>query len=458
MHLASPTVESRATQPAVPASVRKTKTVRFSLQEQDSQKRSPGNKDPVPSKTSPAARHTSTKHTQTNRSDMSEPRPKHSILLNSSVKYTHTTNCYSSFSKQENSQDSGAFCHSVSGTHANRSLLKSTSHTVTLLTRHNQEELISSDNYQSSSICVNTFSEKVSLQMRKFKHYTYSAACNCSAKNTKTKLNTSTNTPGSTCSPNKLSSVTTALDGDLSLHCTPRKRSTSAQRDRNNTNHHENPSTESAPPNRHASLSTPEHAQAYSNTPAASKQLLSTTPRHTCHQLSGDTNKKEDFTAQHAKTTFSYSATNSQPRPANPTDHPTNLLPEDPSKNFIMRKSLSTPCTHGRTGSHTPNASEMPKLFNMPQNPGLTATPCRPPPQAEERAPHSGSRSSTGEKNTRPFVRRPQENLDLLSSFMTLRNVSRYPVEQRPEATPLRTTGEQTDHVCRFTTVQFHIG
>lgn len=139
-----------------------------------------------------------------------------------------------------------------------------------------------------------------------------------------------------------------------------------------------------------------------------------------------------------AETTTQISRT---PVPTKPTNHPSNLLPNDPSKNLTVLTSLSTPLTHRGTVSHTPNASEMPKQLNVPQNPGVTAIPSRPTHLRMERPPHS---FSAGEKKTRSSVRRPQGSLDPVSSFMMLRGVLRLPVENRPEVTPLHTTGKKT--------------
>ncbi|XP_034154783.2 uncharacterized protein LOC113528158 isoform X2 [Pangasianodon hypophthalmus] len=365
-HSASPTVESRATDTPVPACVRRSKTVRFILQEHDSQKRSTDTKDRARTKTSPAARHPSSRNTQTHPNDTSNNTAEHS------------------------------------------SLLKPTSHTVTHtpLTRDNQRELISSDNNQSSTNNVNTFPENATLQTRNFRlHCTYSAAQNYSAKTPETTLNTCTNTTVSTSNPDKVSSETMNADRDPSLRFTPRKCSTSAQRElrlenRNNTHHHDDLSPESTPQNRKGSLPTPGRAHAYPNKATASKQRRNT---HT------------------------------QPGFNNPANHPTHLLPETPATSFTVLNSLSTPHTHRDTVSHTPNASDTPTQLSVPQNSLVT----------HERTPRSASSSSAGGKRTRSSVRRPQVYLDPVSSFMMLRGVLRPQVEQRPEVTPQRATVEE---------------
>lgn len=456
-------MESGATETTVPARVCRSKTVKFNLQEHDSQKRSTDNKACALSKTRPAARHPLTRNAQTNPSDTSDNTAKHSSLLKSrpkpapcclSEKDTDTNN--SSPVSQRTlsySLNSGAHSHSVRGTDTTTSLLKSTSHTGahTLLTKDNQIELISSNNNPNN---VNTLTENVTLQIRNFRlQYNYSA------KHTDTKSNTSTSTTVRTSSLNKISSEITTIDRDLSVHCTPRKYSTSAQRElrledrlENNTDHHDNLYTETIPQNRTGSLPTPERSHEYSNKATASKQLFSTNPSHTYHLISDNMTKKEDFSVQHVKTTFSYSATHTQPGPSNPTNHSSNLLPENPAKNFIVLKSRSTPLTQRGTVSHTPNASDTPK-----QNSGGTPTPSRSPHQGEERTPRLASRSSARGKKTRSSVCRPQDYLDPVSSFMMLRGVLRLPVGQRPEATPFCTTGKQTTRVFRCTTVQFYI-
>ncbi|XP_047005998.2 uncharacterized protein shoc1 isoform X1 [Ictalurus punctatus] len=318
-HSATPTVESSATDNAVPASAHRRKTVTFLLQEHDSRKQCPDKK----------VIHPSTRNTQTNPSDVSDNMAKHSSLLKPaprsySVKDACSSNSYSGFSEKQDS---------VRRTDTNTSLLKSTSHTSahTLLTRDNQEDLIRSSNNPSNTNNVNTFSE-TNFSLR----YTYSAARNHS----ETKLKqTSTNATVRTSCPNKLSSETRTVDGDLSLFCT-------------------------------------------------------------------------------------------QPGPSNPTNHPCNLLPENPAKNLIVLKPLSNPHTQPNT----------PKQLSVPRNSGVTPTPSRPPQRGDQTTPHSVSRSSAVGKKSRSSVHRPQENLDPVSSFMMLRGVLRLPLEQRPEATPPRTT------------------
>ncbi|MCI4392345.1 hypothetical protein PGIGA_G00145020 [Pangasianodon gigas] len=92
------------------------------------------------------------------------------------------------------------------------------------------------------------------------------------------------------------------------------------------------------------------------------------------------------------------------------------------------------------TVSHTPNASDTPTQLSVPQNSLVTPTPSRPPHRGEERTPRPASSSSAAGKKMKSCVRRPQVYLDPVSSFMMLRGVLRPQVEQRPEATPLRTT------------------
>ncbi|KAF4074769.1 hypothetical protein AMELA_G00243190 [Ameiurus melas] len=320
-HSATPTVESRATDHAVPASAHRSKTVTFLLQEHDSQKRRPDKK----------VLHPSTRNTQTNPSDNTakhssspESRPK-PAPRSYSVKDACSSNSYSGFSEKRDS---------VRCTDTNTSLLKATSHTSahTLLTRDNPEDLIRSNNNPSSRNNVKTFSQ-TNFSLR----YTYSAARNHS----ETKLKqTSTNATVRMSCPNELSSETRTVDGDLSLLCT-------------------------------------------------------------------------------------------QPGPSHPTNHPSNLLPENPDKNLI--KSLST--------RHTPpNTSNTPQQLRVPRNSGVTPTPSRPPQRGHQTTPHSVSRSSAVGKKSRSSVHRPQENLDRVSSFMMLRGVLRLPLEQRPGATPPRTT------------------
>ncbi|KAG7318700.1 hypothetical protein KOW79_018455 [Hemibagrus wyckioides] len=89
-------------------------------------------------------------------------------------------------------------------------------------------------------------------------------------------------------------------------------------------------------------------------------------------------------------------------------------------------------------GTHTPNDSSKP--LTMRQNSGVTPTLSRPACQREERTPHPAPRSSSGRKNRRSSVCRPQEYLDPVTSFMMLRGVLRSTVEQKPEVTPLSST------------------
>lgn len=415
----------------------------FRLQDHDSQKRCTDNKDCTLSKASAAAHYPSTRNTHTNPSDTSDSTAKHSSLLKSGSPYTHsvkdphTNEKFSTYSeKQENSLDLCVRSHPVRGRDTNISLLKSKSHTVThtLLTGDNQKVLNSSYNTNN----VNTFSENVILQTRHFRqHCTYSATYNNSAKNTERKLNISANTTLRKSCPDNLANETSTIDRDLSLRCTPRKHSRSAQRElqtenHNITNHHDNLPAESTLQNRNGSLPSPKHARADSDTPTASKQLLSTNMGHTRRRFSENMAEKEDFSVCLAKSTLSYSATH---------NHPSNVLPETPAENFIVPKSLSIPLR--AAVSYTPNASDMPMQFSVHPDLGVTPTPPRPPHQEEKRTPHSAARGSAGGKKIRPSVRRPQEYLDPVSSFMMLRGVLRLPVEQKPEETPLHTTGNQ---------------
>ncbi|XP_060763707.1 uncharacterized protein LOC132872714 isoform X7 [Neoarius graeffei] len=430
------TVESRATKTTVPACVRRSKTVTFNLPEHDSQKRSTANKDRALSKSSPAAHHLSARTTQTNPSDRSDNTAKHSSLLKSRPKpapYCHAekdtrTNKSFRFPQRtwSNSLNSSAHSHSVRGTDTTTGLLKSTSHTGanTLLTKGNQTEPINSNNNPNN---VSTLAENVTLWMRNFKlHYNYTA------KNAK--LNTSTNTTVRTSSLNKISSESITIHRDLSVRCSAQRELRVEGRLENNTDHHDGLFTGSTPQNRKGSLPTPEHSHVYSHKATAAKQRLSTKPSHMRHQVSDNMTKKEDFIVQNVKMTFSYSATHTQPGPTNPTNHSRNLLPENKAKNAIVMKSLLTPLTRRGTVSHAPNASDTPN-----QNLRVTPTPSRSPHQGEARTSRSASRRRARGKKTRSSVRRPQDYLDPVSSFMMLRGVLRLPVGQRPEVTPLRT-------------------
>ncbi|KAK3514729.1 hypothetical protein QTP70_029190 [Hemibagrus guttatus] len=451
VHSASPVLERKATQTAVPAVVRKSKTVTFMLEEYDSHKTS-RNKDSARSKSSPAVCHPSNRNIQT--SDTSENTAKRSSVLKSglkpapynySVKNTHANKSDPSVSKKrENSQKSGSLGHSVRGTCTYTSRLKSL-HTAAhkLLTKDSQNETIKTVKNPSSTSYVHTFSENATLQKRNFRlQYTYTAAQTYSAENTKTKLNTSTNTIVSMSNPNKLSSEITTVVRDLSLRCPPRKYSTTAQIEQrleihNNTNHHHH----HKPQNRAGSLPTPEQAHKYSNKATASKPLLSSNPSHTHHVFYDNTTGKEDSSVK--KKAYSYSATRTGPAPSNPTSHPSNI-PENPVKSFVLLNSSSTPLPHRGAVSHTPDT--LGKQFTVPQNSGVTPTPSRPARQGEERTPHSAPRSSIGGKNRRSSVCRPQEYLDPVTSFMMLRGVLRPAVEQKPEETPLSSTGAELPH------------
>ncbi|XP_060740302.1 serine-rich adhesin for platelets-like [Tachysurus vachellii] len=433
VHSASAIVESRATETEVPSVVCRSKTATFILQEYDSQKLST-DKDCALSKSSPVACHPLTRKS----SDPSDNTVKHSSLLKSgsksapynySVKTAHANKNDPSVSKkQENSQRSGSVSDSVSGTDTNTSLLKSSSHTAThkLLTKDNQKELIRTDNNPSSTNYVHTFSENAIFQKQNFiLQYAYTTAQNYSTENTKT------NTIVSRSNPNKLSSETTTIDRDLNLCRSPREYSTSAQIEQrleihNNTNHH-NLSTDK-PLNRAGSLPTPGDAHEYSNKATDSEQLLSP---NLCHKylFSENMAEKEHSGLQQAKMAYSYSATHTQPGPSNPTSPPSNIS-ENPAKSFVLLNSLSTPLSHRGTMSHTSNASD--KRFTVPQNSGMTPTPSGP----------SAPRSSNGEKEM-SSVWGPQECLDPVTSFMMLRGVLKFTVEQKPEATPLCSTGTE---------------
>ncbi|XP_047674853.1 uncharacterized protein LOC113656795 isoform X3 [Tachysurus fulvidraco] len=432
VHSASAIVESRATETEVPSVVCRSKTA--ILQEYDSQKTST-DKDCALSKSSPVACHPLTRKS----SDLSDNTVKHSSLLKSgsksapynySIKTAHANKNDPRVSKKpENSQRSGSVSDSVSGTDTNTSLLKSSSHTAThrLLTKDNQKELIRIDNSPSSTNCVHTFSENATFQNQNLMlQYTYTAAHNYSTENTKT--NTSVNTSN----PNKISSETTTIDRDTNLCRSPREYSTSAQIEQlleihNNTNHH-NLSIDKTL-NRAGSLPTPGDAHEYSNKATDSEQLLSP---NLCQKylFSENMTEKEHSRLQQAMMAYSYSATHTQPGPGNPTSPPSNI-PKNPAKSFVLLNSLSTPLSHRGTVSHTTNGSD--KRFTVPQNSGVTPTPSRP----------SASRSSDGEKKMRSSVWRPQECLDPVTSFMMLRGVLKLTVEQKPEETPLCSTGTE---------------
>lgn len=425
----------------------------FNLQEHDSEKRHTKHKHCAPLKSSLAARHSSTKRTRSTPSETfnskakplsllkagPQPAPYSYFIKNTPINKKHST----TFMRQENSVDSVVLSLKV----RRPEVQKSTSHHVshTLLSRDDRKELIISNNNQRTTYSVNTFSNKATtLETRNFTlQYKYSAVHNYSVKNTEKKLNT----PVKVSSPDKLSGEKTR-GRNLSLCCTPRKYSTSSQKELllencNNMNHHANLFSESMSHSRNHSLPTPEHAHAYllTNAPSASKHLLSITPSHT-HPFPEHKAEIENFSMQHAKNPFSHSAT-CTPVPG-PANHPSKLLPNDPSKNLTVLKSLSSPLTYRGTASHTPNTSEIPKQLSVPQNPGVTPRSSRPTHLRVERTPHSAHRSSAGEEKTRPSVRRPQGCLDPVSSFMMLRGVLGLPVEKRPEATPLHTTGKQT--------------
>ncbi|XP_058230801.1 uncharacterized protein LOC131343267 [Hemibagrus wyckioides] len=442
VHAASPVVERKATQTTVPAGVRESKTATFLLEDHDSLEPN-RNKDSARSKSSPASCHPSTGNTQT--SDMSENTAKRLSLLKSglkpapyhySVKNTHADKSDPSVSKtQENSQKSGSLMHSVRGPYTNTSRLKSL-HTAAhkLLTTDNQIEMTRTVNNPNGTSYTHTFSENATLQKRSFRlQYTYTASQTYSAENTKTNLNTSTHTV-SVRNPNKLSSEITTVVRDLSLCCTPRIYSTTAQIEQqleihNNTNHHHH---HHEPQNRAGSLPTPEQEQKSLNKAIASKQLLLSNPSHTHRLFSENATENEDSSVQQTKMTYSYSATRT---PSNPTSHPSNT-PEIPARSYVLLNSSSTPLPH--RGTHTPNDSSKP--LTMRQNSGVTPTLSRPACQREERTPHPAPRSSSGRKNRRSSVCRPQEYLDPVTSFMMLRGVLRSTVEQKPEVTPLSST------------------
>ncbi|KAM9446517.1 uncharacterized protein Hap1MRO34_023057 isoform 2-T2 [Clarias gariepinus] len=440
--VASPVVERRATETvaAAPAgrTIRKTKTVTFNLPDHDSQERSTEHKHRARSKTRPA-----TPSTRNPRSETLENMVKKSILMNSGskpVNYHHSeskdtcvSNSHFSFSKSQESSVNSGVLSLYKVLLVNTSLLKCESHTSahTLPTR--DKELISHDNTSGGTNCVKTNSEKSTRNFRL--HYTHSAAHNQSAKNTCTKSNTSTLTAVHRNTVQKLHpETTTPVNRDPSLCSTPRKYPTSPQRElrlenHDNTNHHDHLSTKS----RTGSFTTPDHARAYSFKATPSAPLLSNKPSYT-HE---DSSKKEGFSTQDAKTSFTYSVKHT---PGNLTNHPSNVLPENLLKNQTVLKSLSTPLSHRGTVSHTTSASETPKQFSVPQNAGVTQTPCRPAHRGD-----GGTPQSAGVRNTSSTGHVTLESLDPVSSFMMLRGVLRFPVEQKPEAPPLRITGEQTD-------------
>lgn len=436
-------MERKATQTTVPAGVRKSKTVTFLLEDHDSPEPN-RNKGSARSKSSPAACHPSPGNIQT--SDMSENTAKHSSLLKSglkpapyrySVKNTHTNKSDPSVSKtQENSQNSGSLMHSVRGPYTNRRLKSSHTTAHKLLTTDNQIEMTRTVSNPGGTSYTHTFSENATLKKRSFRlQYAYTASQTYSAENTETNLNASTHTIVSVRNPNKLSSEITTEVRDLSLCCTPRIYSTAQIEQRleihsNNHHHHHH-----EPQNRAGSLPTPEQEQKSLNKATASKQLLLSNPSHT-HRLFSE---NEDSSVQHTKVAYGYSATRT---PSNPTSHPSNT-PEIPAKSFVLLNSSSTPLPH--RGTHTPNDSS--KQLTVPQNLGVTPTLSRPACQREERTPHPAPRSSSGGKNRRSSVCRPQEYLDPVTSFMMLRGVLRPTVEQKPEVTPLSSTGKQTGHV-----------
>lgn len=410
----------------------------FRLPKHNPQKRRPGNE--ASSKPSPTARRLS-KNTPDNSSDASDSKAKHSNLLKSEPKPASATQSVkdprtnkSNFTeKQENSLHSGALIYPVSSTDTNTGLLKSTSHTAThsQLTGDDQKDMISGSHTKN----LNASSEYVTPQRRNFPlHYTYSAAQNYTAKSTGTKLNISTNT-----------GVRATTGGDPSLLCTPRNLSASTPRElltenHNDTKHH---STQHTLQNTNASIPTPERLHACSNTPTASKQAL-----HTHHLITEERAEERDVSEQHLKNTYSYSAAHT---------HPSDLLPKTPAKNLTVPKPPSTPLTHSGTASHTPNPSDTSEQFSVPLNTGATPTPSRPPHQEKEKTPYSASVNSGGGEKTSAFVCTPQWCLDPVSSFMMLRGLLRFPVEKRPDKTPLRTTADHTSHGIKLTTVHFYI-
>ncbi|KAI5101721.1 hypothetical protein C0J45_8924 [Silurus meridionalis] len=386
----SPAAENRDTENAVPARICKSKTVIFVLQEHDSPKRETEEKVCVSSKTSSDAVCSSARNTPTDPADVSDNKAKHKSLLKSGPKpvpYSHS---------QENPQNTGALSHPVRGTDTSTSLLRSTPHTVTHTPLRKENR--------------NTFSESVTHQTGNFRlHSTHSA--------------------------HKPSAETTAVDRRLSVCYTPRKRSASAQRDlplenRHVTDHHNDPAT-------HRKAPSPNLEHAYSNKDTAT-DLLQMSPTH---QLSQDMTEQEHVRVQQEKKTSTTSTSHTQSFPSNHTNHLSDLLPENPSKNSAVLEPLSTPHTYEEIVSHTRNAaSHTPKH----QNSGQTLTPTRSPHRAEEQTPDSGPRSSTGMKRARLCVQRPQEFLDPVSSFMMLRGVLRFQLEQRAEETPQCTTDKQT--------------
>ncbi|KAF5892867.1 protein shortage in chiasmata 1 isoform X1, partial [Clarias magur] len=428
--VASPVVDRRVTETvaAAPAgqSARKTKTVTFNLPEHDSQDRRANHKHRGRSKSRPA-----TTSSRASRSDTLENMVKKSILRNARsqpANYHH--NRHFSFSKKQESSVNAGVLSLYQVLSVNTSLQKCESHTATHTLPTGHKELISHHNTSGSTSCVKTFSETSTLQTRNFSlHYTYSAAHNYSAKNTGTKSNTSTLTAARRNNPQRLCPETTPLDRDLSLCSTPRKCSTSPQREprlqnSDNANHRDHLSTGS----RTDSLPTPDHVHAYSHKATPSAALRLNKPTDTHHQVPEDSSKKEGFSMQDAKTSFTYSVKHT---PVNPTNHPSKVLPENLAKNPAVLKSLPTPLSHRGTVSHTTSASETPKQLSVPQNAGVTQTPCGP----------GGTPHSAGERNIRSTGHVTQDNLDPVSSFMMLRGVLRLPVEQRPDTPPLRVTG-----------------
>ncbi|XP_046697900.1 protein shortage in chiasmata 1 ortholog isoform X1 [Silurus meridionalis] len=389
-NMVSPAAENRDTENAVPARICKSKTVIFVLQEHDSPKRETEEKVCVSSKTSSDAVCSSARNTPTDPADVSDNKAKHKSLLKSGPKpvpYSHS---------QENPQNTGALSHPVRGTDTSTSLLRSTPHTVTHTPLRKENR--------------NTFSESVTHQTGNFRlHSTHSA--------------------------HKPSAETPAVDRRLSVCYTPRKRSASAQRDlplenRHVTDHHNDPAT-------HRKAPSPNLEHAYSNKDTAT-DLLQMSPTH---QLSQDMTEQEHVRVQQEKKTSTTSTSHTQSFPSNHTNHLSDLLPENPSKNSAVLEPLSTPHTYEEIVSHTRNAaSHTPKH----QNSGQTLTPTRSPHRAEEQTPDSGPRSSTGMKRARLCVQRPQEFLDPVSSFMMLRGVLRFQLEQRAEETPQCTTDKQT--------------
>lgn len=341
--------------------------------------------------------------------------------------------------------------HSVRGTEANTSLLKSSSNTAAHypLTGDKQKELLSGACNPTSTNDVHTFCENATLQKRNFTlHYIYSAAPKNSAKNTKTKINTSLKNTGSVGSPNKLSSETPITSRDLGLRCTS-AHSEQRLEINHNTNHHDNLSPDT--PQNQPSLPTPKHTRDYSNQATALKPLLSPNPSHTS-LFSKNASAKEDSSVQHEQMISSYSATHTQSGPNNPSDHPGALSLGGPAQSFVL-KSLSLPLTHRRTVSPTTGAPDMPKQFSAPQNSRVTSTPSTPAQQVEERTPQAGPRGCAGVKTMRSSVHRLQEYLDPVSSFMMLRGVLRLPLEQRPDSAPLCNTGNQTGCFFRLSPV-----